>query len=313
MTDPTTHEAASSDRGPEVTDVTTTAPERQSAEDDQALAEAVARRRAERARHEAAQDEAMRAGRALRGLVDSPEYRAALARVAADPRAVDEQIAAVDREARAEIERTRRDRRYLAYANTRRHDYADADLGGLKPQQDPKRRVSHWWASGTRTLLLAGPSGHGKTHAAYAVANAVAEDDRCARADATVRAHSAVELADALRPLGEHARRDPEVSARQARIYDDARTCDLLVLDDLGREQVTDWWRERLFSILDARASDRRLRTIITLNAGSRDAVATLFAERYGSPVQSRVEQDAVAAWIEGEPMRKVSAWDPFA
>lgn len=100
-----------------------------------------------------------------------------------------------------------------------------------------------------RNLVLIGPTGTGKTHAAIAVA-------REAHAKGlSVVVLPVVELLDLLRPTGggdEHAMR---------RLMD----VDRLVLDDLGAEKATDWTQERMYALVNRRWLEERP-TIVTTN-----------------------------------------------
>ncbi len=252
-----------------------------------------------------------------------PRVQKALATMS--PEAAQQQMDEIDRQATRDIDMHRRQVRWEEYVNgplgdgtigARRYDYAGATIADLDPDgQDPQRRVSQWWRSPHRTLFLAGPADSGKTHAGHAITNTVAALDRdtCGAAPVTVRTYSVVELAAFLRFDAGDAK------TRQA-VLRDVTSCDLLLLDDLGREVVKDWWREQLFRILDARASDKRLRQIITANFSEKEKVwATMThnveagGKGYGSPITSRVQQDCLAAWLTGRPHRTLATWsDPF-
>lgn len=105
------------------------------------------------------------------------------------------------------------------------------------------------WASdpGDRNLLLLGPVGVGKSHAAVAAARV--RFDR----GVEVRFLPVVELLDLLRPGG------PENA-----LYELA-DLELLVLDDLGSERPTDWTAERLYALVNRRWLEGRP-TIATSN-----------------------------------------------
>lgn len=257
--------------------------------------------------------------------------RADLGRFLQDPRVIaargrlsdaeyHRQMREADLQAGREVDQSRRTVRWEQYVGggvegvqggARRYDYATASYDELDGKtQNPANKVTGWWGSGSRTLLLAGPADTGKTHAAYAVANTVAAADRDAEPGVpavSVRAWSAIELADALRPQEGAGNR-----IRQ-RVVNEVTTCDLLLLDDLGREKESDWWREQLFRILDSRISDGRRRQIVTLNA-QKGKVVDLLEERYGSPIATRLSHEAVGAFLEGSPHRSMAVWkDPFA
>ncbi len=189
-----------------------------------------------------------------------------------------------------------------------------ASLDGLLPEQDPDHRVSRWWESGKRNLLLVGPAGHGKTHAAYAVTNRVAAEARDARmASLSVISWRVVDLAAALEPPDAHQARDETFAARQEDDLRSAMTCDLLLLDDLHIRKATDWWREQLYRILDHRVSTPGRRTVMVFNCATKEQVGTEIASRLGPEIASRMKLGTLPAWIEGADLRRFEVWDPFA
>ena len=140
------------------------------------------------------------------------------------------------------------------------------------------------WATdpGGRNLLLLGPVGVGKSHAAVAAARP-AHFDR----GEDVRFLPVVELLDLLRPGGpEHA------------LYDLA-DLDLLILDDLGTERPTEWTAERLYALVNRRWLEERP-TIATSNLGPDE-----FRAAVGARVFSRLVGDgAVTRRLTGRDRR---------
>lgn len=100
---------------------------------------------------------------------------------------------------------------------------------------------------GTLNIVLAGPVGTGKTHAAYAMGNALAERGEW------VQATTVVDLLEALRPEG---------NAGLARAV---RECQVLILDDLGAGKASEFAIEQMTALLDLRIREGR-RTIVTTN-----------------------------------------------
>lgn len=188
----------------------------------------------------------------------------------------------------AAIKARRAANKHASYARHRPARYETASYGLLTPEQDPAGKVSRWLDSGPRALILAGPPRTGKTTAAYAIGNAADT------AGIWVVGRSAPDLSAALKPDGED-------NAYQ-RVID----CDLLLIDDLGRERVTEWWLEQLHRILDDRCGNQK-RLIVTANT-SPDA-ARAFDEltgRYGDPIVERMIDGGGVIIMDGPPVRKV-------
>jgi DNA replication protein DnaC len=193
----------------------------------------------------------------------------------------------------------------------------NASLDTLRPQQDPKGKVTGFLAGTRSVLLLLGPAGHGKTNCAVAVGWQVR------RRGGTCVYWSCPALRDA---LWTERYETPQDAAERRAALDTAVSADLLVLDDLGGERRdTEWgfWTDRLYTILSARSENGRL-TIITANAAGEDGKAitdeidpgtgrvlrskgmiaqTVIDARYTTRVARRILDFCVAAWIEGDPV----------
>ena len=76
---------------------------------------------------------------------------------------------------------------------------------------------------------------------------------------------------------------NPDAARTAQAIVDSARTIDILVLDDLGSEKPSDWVREKLFVLINARY-EAELPTIITSNYSTADLV-----DRLGQRIVSRL------------------------
>ncbi|MFT9056765.1 MAG: ATP-binding protein, partial [Ethanoligenens sp.] len=103
-------------------------------------------------------------------------------------------------------------------------------------------------------LFLFGKNGLGKTHLAYGVARALIEQER------RVICRSATDIM-----LDFRGQMDGAASGTEYETMRRYQTCDLLVIDDLGKQQVTDWSLAQLFTILDGRYQDMRP-VIVTTN-----------------------------------------------
>ena len=101
-------------------------------------------------------------------------------------------------------------------------------------------------------LYLHGPTGVGKTHIAVAIAKVQSDRGR------SVTFWSVPDLLDNLR----HSYSNPNESTFYE-LFDAVRNCELLILDDFGAQQMTDWALEKLYQII-AHRHDRLLPTVIT-------------------------------------------------
>lgn len=201
-------------------------------------------------------------------------------------------------EAHAAAAAARRANRYASYLRRRNPKYAEAAYDMLRRDQLAGGRIARWWGSPSRprSLLLAGRSRTGKTTAGYAIAN---------------EAHDAGEWVEVFTAPGlVKDLRDPD---KNGPTWDRALGCGLLFLDDLGRERVTDWWKELLQEMLDsriARASQGQ-RLLVTANtpADETQAYAEL-VDRYGDPIVERIIDGGGIVMFDGPAMRNlVTDW----
>ncbi len=103
-------------------------------------------------------------------------------------------------------------------------------------------------------IVFAGSYGSGKTHLAAAIGNARLEQGEF------VLFVTAPDLLDTLR--GSYA---PDADMSYRDLFERVRQADMLILDDLGVENPSDWAKEKLFQLLNHRYTDR-LATVITTN-----------------------------------------------
>lgn len=138
-------------------------------------------------------------------------------------------------------------------------------------------------------LFLAGPAGTGKTHLAVAVA-----------AGATNQAQDDVRMVLVPRLLAAIRESFGRNNSEQAgRLLCEARTAELLILDDLGAERVTEWVREQLFLLIHDRYESMRP-VVVTTN----DTPETL-EEQVGPRIVSRLMEMTRGVAVDGPDHRK--------
>lgn len=142
-----------------------------------------------------------------------------------------------------------------------------------------------------RGLYFCGDVGAGKTHLAVAVMNELITRKRVPSLFVTVP-----ELLDNLRGAYNEPGRD--IDEWMAAV----KNADLLVLDDLGSERVTEWVRERIFVIVNHRYREA-LPALFTSNIGPKDLAAQL-----GERTASRIISMCVWIDLEGEDYRETEA-----
>lgn len=126
-------------------------------------------------------------------------------------------------------------------------------------------------------LFLTGQVGRGKTHLSAAIANEVLKSGK------TVIYKRAIDLFDLIR------RYKFEENPEQGRkLLDQLKSCDLLVIDDLGAERTTDFVIEQLISIIDDRNYNNKA-WIISSNLSLND-VGTTYTDRTSDRILDRAK-----------------------
>lgn len=123
-------------------------------------------------------------------------------------------------------------------------------------------------------LLISGQVGSGKTFLASCIANALLDKD------CQVLFMVVPDLLDRLKSTYDNLTVDSEQS-----VLDEARTAPVLILDDLGAHNYTEWTRNKLYSIINYRLN-YQLPTTITTNISVED-----LTEFLGERTTSRIVQ----------------------
>lgn len=153
--------------------------------------------------------------------------------------------------------------------------------------------IASFAGNGGAGLYIHGGVGAGKTHAASAMARLFAE------AGYEVAFTTAKGMLERVKATFDEGGTEAAV-ARYAK-------CDVLVLDDLGKEDATEWSVGTVFSVLDARYEDMRP-TIVTSNYAP-GALADRLARRgervTAEAIASRISQTCRPVYLGGRDRRR--------
>lgn len=189
----------------------------------------------------------------------------------------------------AKEEAARREKALSRAGIPRRYRAAEAD------RPEFAEYIASFAGNGGAGLYIHGGVGAGKTHSASAMARLFAE------AGYDVAFTTAKGMLERVKATFGEGGTEAAV-ARYAK-------CDVLVLDDLGKEDATEWSVGTVFSVLDARYEDMRP-TIVTSNYAP-GALADRLARRgervTAEAIASRISQTCRTVYLGGRDRRRRS------
>ena len=139
-------------------------------------------------------------------------------------------------------------------------------------------------------LLFRGGTGLGKTFLSACIAREVAKQGFSVVYETAVAALGAFEE--------QHFSRDGESVGEAEALVQRMLDCDLLIMDDLGTEFVTEFTKSALYTLVNSRLT-RRKKTIISTNLSSQD-----MARRYTPQIMSRLEGEYQVLPFVGSDIR---------
>lgn len=143
-------------------------------------------------------------------------------------------------------------------------------------------KLTEWSRTGGRNLIIYGPVGVGKSHAAVAASRWSFDHGL------DLAFWPAIEMFDGLRPDG-----PPD-------LMDELSFVDRLIIDDVGTEKVTEWTRERFYAIVNRRWLEE-LPTIFTTNLDVREDLEPVVGPR----MFSRMVGGALGVRLNGRDRRR--------
>lgn len=136
-------------------------------------------------------------------------------------------------------------------------------------------------------LVFVGNIGSGKTHLAGAIANNLIQ-----RKERTVIFGTSISLLGQIR----------DGIKQNVKVIDDLSSCDLLIIDDLGKEQTTPWVLESLFAVINSRY-ERMLPIVVTTNHTL--AELEILLGKIGEAVVSRLFETCERIQMTAQDYRK--------
>jgi DNA replication protein DnaC len=157
-------------------------------------------------------------------------------------------------------------------------------------------RLAREYPSVDRGILFMGPCGVGKTHLSVAVLRELSEKKGVPCLF--------YEFGSLLKEIQNSYNAVSQTS--EMKVLAPILEADVLVLDELGATKPTDWVRDTMTQVINARYNDKRL-TIFTTNYHDRPYNQTeeTLADRIGERLRSRLYEMCRTVGIEGEDYRR--------
>ncbi len=149
---------------------------------------------------------------------------------------------------------------------------SDEELGRMQRNVDTAKSYATRFGTHSENLLLIGKTGTGKTHVSTAIAKAVIQKGFSVLYDSAQNIVSAYEN-DRFRNA--YSQTEPEATK--------FTECELLIIDDLGTEFITQFTVSCLYNLINTRAN-RGLCTIISTNLSAEE-----LASKYEGRIYSRI------------------------
>jgi DNA replication protein DnaC len=155
-------------------------------------------------------------------------------------------------------------------------------------------RLAREYPAIDRGLLFTGPCGVGKTHLSVAILRELAEKGV---------ACLFYEFGSLLKEIQNSY--NPVSQTSELAVLSPVIEAEVLVLDELGATKPTDWVRDTMMQVINARYNDRKLTIFTTNYTDTRRAPAEeTLEDRIGARLRSRLYEMCKTGMIEGEDFR---------